>query len=292
MSAAKFTSGINRQIDQPDEYFKLTGGKRGEADFVLSRSDLWDFNFCPQAFRQGPRYVNKDSPGIVKGSLLDVLLLRPNWFEELYVVSKYDAFRSKESKEWRQEQWDKGKDVIKEKDLDEVRVSADRIKWLGVSGGATLFQILENSKTQVMLTHLHKDKATGIEIPLKCLLDIVPNGGETLMDLKGSAWPEPSKFPWQMLKYGLDFQAGFYAQMFEWVTGTLRPMWLWPVVGNQRPWLPAHYCLDVRTVLPRQRFSALEKFNNALADYAGALDSGKWPGLTEGWANVAYLLDR
>jgi len=293
-------------IAHPREYFDLPSGKRGDADFVLSRGGLWDFTYCPQCFRLGGRYVDSDATGLKKGSMLDCLLLTPDLWDEMFVVSPWGdgPFSRGEKADWKREQFRNGMTPYKPKERAEAEQMAERLRQHVIEAGVTLEDILAVSETQVMLTHLYRDDdsdtgidledifahhgkpylvATGLEIPLKILVDIAPKNGNALFDLKGLRWPDPSKFERavQWDDFGISLQAGMYTTVWNWATCQDRSFWGWPVCGNEKPYLPANHALEGRNLAIAQ-----ERFLIALREYCHAVHNDKWPGLTTGWNRI------
>lgn len=287
-----------KAITKDSEYREYQAGTRGKPEWTLSRSDLWDFHFCPEAFLNGPRHVNRESPGIKKGSLLDVLILKPEWFDQMFAIipgweiktgankgKMSEALRGKEPLAWKAEVEKEGKTVVKKggsEGLEAMQLAANRILNCELPGHLTLKKLLasDSVQTQQMVTAGYTDEETGILVHCKALVDIDP--GETmpsaLMDLKGAAWPDPSKFEWDAKKYGLDFQAGFYCLVYEWATGDPKTRFYWPVIGNDRPWLPAFYKL-----VGDKLQEAKDRVLNTLRNYCRCVATNKWPGLTDGW---------
>ena len=56
-----------KAIKTDSEYRDYQNGTRGKPDWTLSRSDLWDFAYCPEAFINGPKHRKQASPGNKKG---------------------------------------------------------------------------------------------------------------------------------------------------------------------------------------------------------------------------------
>jgi len=171
--------------------------ERGHPDYVLSRSDLVEILRCPHRWRAG--YKLDSSEARDRGSLWDCLLLdRPN-FANRYAVTPETypapAHHPKVKKHeielgdplpWNAnagwcEDWlsaHKNQEVVKHDKLLEAEAAVAR-----VMADPELAGIIEASTKQVMVVGTWDDKPTGLKVPLRALLDIVP-----LLDSPFARW--------------------------------------------------------------------------------------------------------
>lgn len=262
----------------PDAYHQQArpAAKRGDPDFVMSRSELMMFDECPAKWIRG--WTRKESTSTEWGSLMDALvLLTKLQFERRYVVApaEYPAevkgqrvmkpwnWNATFCKEWRDEQ--SGKTVLKESEWQEAQSA---LAALGTHNAA--------GEKQVMAVAEWRESGLLTSIPLKVLIDIVPDNPAfhaCLADFKTSASADPKRWPFVVDSYGYDVQAALYLDAYNAATGEERTDWLHIVQENEPPY-------HVELILLGSEFIELgrAKYRAALQHYAECLRTGVWGG--------------
>jgi len=139
--------------------------------------------------------------------------------------------------------------------------------------------LIECSHHSVMVTADWKDPVTGLVVPLKALIDIVPPDdhpvfGGSMWDLKSTMNASPRSFSRDAQKYNYGIQGAFYMDLWNAATGEQRHDFGHIVIENFHPY-------EFRTPPPllSQRFlghgNAL--YQRALSIYCKALSTGEWP---------------
>ena len=135
------------------------------------------------------------TPAMLKGSLTDHLLFGT---ELAYVVSPFDEFRSKEAKEWREQQREAGIAIFTSDVMNEVRAMVE-----AVQAHPAAQEILRAGRSQVALT----SEIAGVNC--KGLLDWVPDEIASIADLKTTEDASPEAFARHIVNMGYDAQAAF-----------------------------------------------------------------------------------
>lgn len=260
-----------------DVYFRQEA-QRGDPRFVMSRGELMEFNRCPQRWLRG--YESEESKATEWGSLIDCLALQESEFAgrfavapETYVNDKGEEkpwnWNANVCKEWREDQI--GKEIVKSEKLTEAK---NAVKML--YGNPTIAELLRCSEKQVMAIATYEDEETGISVPLKVLLDLVPKGetyGKCLGDLKTATSAHPAVWARAVNEHNYHVQAAMYLDVYKAATGEDRTDWLHVVQESYPPWQAATWLLSSEFVeLGRM------KYLNALGKYCRCLKAGQWPG--------------
>jgi len=272
----KNTKIVGEQID-PDAYHRQDA-KRGDMDFIMSKSQLQLFISCPARWIRGYKEIDEEKTKSLEwGSLLDTLALDPDRFEEKYVIRPeiYTNDKGQEKKwsgnanackDWITEQ--AGKKIIKQKDLDDAEAAIKRL-----AEDPKIREILETSKKQVMIVGEYHDSSTGLIVPVKALLDmLMPSGA--IIDLKTTKSAHPLTWPKEIYNYGYHVQGAFYKDLYDSATGNLREeLFHFILSENFHPWEPGKEWLSVD-------FEQIgrEKYEAALKLYCQCLATKTWPG--------------
>lgn len=302
------------------DYLKQPG-KLGENSFVMSSSALRTFAHCPDRWVHG--YATKESDAKDFGSLFDCLLLTPSLLEKRYAIipAKYpskgmqcpkclsvtDSAKCKKCKtdrieidiekdwnwnssacqEWGEAERAKGKELVHTFDLEQAQLAAKRIH-----GDPILNSFLECSDRQVCVTGEWQDDATGLLIPVKCLIDLVPRKDSEfsgcLADLKTTR--TAAVLPWNRdcFNYGYHLQASWHLALYEAATQEARDTWCFILCENYPPFQFGRRMLS-------QDFLALGKaeVGRLMENYAACLKANRWPdydatdeALQGGWSLV------
>lgn len=280
-----------RGID-PAAYLK-SEFHRGQPSFVMSRSELCEFARCPSRWLAG--YRSEDTDSTDWGSLIDSMLFDDAIdFEKKYAITPrtYPApkthakVKSGEIKEgdpldwngnatycyeWKERQ--AGKQFIKEDDYNLAKKARSlMLEDTGIS------EILNNAEIQVLVTGDYHDKETGLTIPVKGLIDIVPKlantaTGKMLIDLKTCTSAASHAWDKSVFTYGYHIQGAIYLDLYTAATGEDRNTF-----GHiiQESFEPFH----VEKRILSQEFIELGRMQylTALKQYCQCLKTGDWPG--------------
>ena len=256
----------------------------GDPALVMSRSQLIEFARCPHRWRAG--YKNEGSKSKDFGSLIDCLVLTPQFFDSTFTI-RPDEYPSEEGsktkgfntvmkpwsgnstwcKEWLALNQDN--QVVKSGDVEAMRVLADRL-------GNDFFDILAGSDRQVMLTADWTDDTTGAVVPIKCLIDLVPQRQhrKSLFDFKTMACAHPVVQAKKFFEFGYHVQAALELDMWN-ATHPNDPREDFRLFGveNVSPYEPFRALLS-------EEFIVLGRsvYQRALHQYAQCLRTNAWPG--------------
>lgn len=294
-----------------DDYH-AQNAERCTPEYAMSPSSLKLFQDCPSKYKAG--YNPPDSDAKTFGNLVDSLFLTPSQFEHRYVVppekyidigmqcpicqsitdSKKCAKCKTDRKEvkiekdwnfgamfcsdWRDEQ--RGKEIISNTEYLNARAAFKTLR-----DDETIASFRDASDTQVLVKGEWHDEATGLIIPVQCLIDLAPRRGtewaNNLGDLKttrNSGVKAFSRWSYQCLYHQ---QAGFDLDMFNAATGESRQSWCFLLVENYAPWQVGRRILRPESADPDRDETLLglgrATYKRALKKYAQCLKSGLWP---------------
>ena len=275
---------------------------RGDPNYPMSPSALREFMRCPSRWRRG--YEPPESKSKEFGSLFDCRLLTPTQFESRYAIQPetYEAESKKKGepsetkpwsnnanvcKAWNAEQRAAGREIVTAKELAEcdaatARLMADPIiaGWHG------------QCDTQVQVEGMFQDQATGLFVPVRCLIDYVPRldseFASCLGDLKTSTSGSLAFFERQVYQMGYHIQAAFDLALFNAAAKEDRNTWCFIGLENYPPFEPFRRMLDSEFIsLGRMAVDA------GLRYYAQCLKRDEWPSYddhsdaVQGWSVVA-----
>lgn len=254
--------------------------ERGHPEFVMSASQLKLGASCWSRWLAG--YQAEKADGMDWGSLQDCRHLTPEQFESLYAVAPetYPDKKTGEPKpwnwnatycqEWRDDQ--KGKEVIKASVLAESDAA-----FSALLDDYQIAKCIEVSQKQVWIQAEYVDHATGVVVPLKAMLDLVPPKthrqlGKSILDLKTVASAHPRAWVSAVDKYGYDLQGALYLDLRVAATGEDRCDFRHILQESFPPYQTAKRYLTGEFIeLGRM------KYRSALARYAHCLATGQWP---------------
>lgn len=263
------------------EYYMLqpAGVKRGNPGYVMNGSDIAEFSKCPSRWLNG--YKDGESSATEWGSVLDCLLMdgidavlkRFCMLPEKYPSKDGEkdwTFAATYCKDWRKEHNpDLAKTEVKAKIWAEVQDAAHVI-----FDQPDLKELFAASRKQVMITGIFEDKETGIGVPVKSLLDLVPPL-ETgyLVDFKTTRDAHPRAWKRDVASYGYHCQASRHLDLWNAATGEQRNDFRHLIQESYDPFQTAKRFLSSEFIaLGRQRYIG------ALKRYAKALHTGVWEG--------------
>lgn len=277
---------VERYLEQPK------GVKRGDPGYVMSGSDLMEFDNCPHRWRAG--YEEEGTKETEYGALLDCLLMdgvkavfeRFIILPETYTSKDGDekpwTFAATVCKEWRKEHNPLGKTEIKSQLWGIAKTAADRLL-----SDPQLAELFATSRKQVMLTGIYHDKETGIRVPVKSLLDLVPPAPlGYLVDLKTCNSAHPRAWKKQVFNYSYHVQSARHLDLWNAATGEQRNEFRHVLQESVHPFEVAKRFLSSEFVaLGRQ------KYVGALKRYAQCLSTGVFPGYDEAESSADMVID-
>ncbi len=279
--------------------------KRGEIDHFMGRSSLMEFYRCPKRWLNG--YESEDSKATEWGSLVDCLFLTPAQFKDRYAISP-ETYPAKgmecpscgsitaDSKTCRKcdtariqveikKPWDNHAEYCNDWVLEQGSRTIVKTKLFGPACDAVrvlesdpeIKSLVECSRRQVMATASYQDEETGITVPLKILIDLLPDKdsqwGGSIVDFKTSESASLRKWRSKVYQFNYDCQAAFYLDVWNATTGEDRQDFRNIVQESYSP-----YQTEKR--LTSQEFLEIgrDKYMKALALYCACLKSNLWPG--------------
>ena len=250
---------------------------RGSPDFPMSRGQLMNFASCPARWIAG--YESKDTDATDWGSLMDTLILTPAEFGKRYAVTpmiyrndkgeeKPWNWNSNVCKKWREDRaW---LECLKPEFQDEALNALDRFKQ-----DKQAWQMVSESDVQMMVTGVFK-ASNGVQVPVRCLLDLVPRLGtafeKSLGDLKTSVSAAPGKWARACFQHGYHVQDALSLDLYTAATGEDRIEFRHVIQESFPPYQTGRRILSQELIdLGRNTYIANLDF------YAQCLQSNTWP---------------
>lgn len=284
---------------------------RGDARRTISRSDLMFFGGDPHSTKTPAKWVQgafgESTSSTEWGDLIDCLLLTPERFASQFVVApgtystkgmqcpvcqtisdsakcrkcKADRVETTVEKPWSRnadscanweaEQEAKGFTVIKANQLTEVEKAIKQFEE-----DPEAWEILRGSDRQVQCLVEYVDDETGIVVPIKTLVDILPIGANArkTSDLKTACDASYSAWQKKIHTFGYDMQAALYLDAVNVATDGERNEFVHIVQESDWPY-------EVVTWPMSEDYLQLGRgrYLNALRDYCQCLSRRNWPGL-------------
>lgn len=262
--------------------------ERGSANYVMSPSSIKAFSGNSHRWKEG--YEPPDSEAKDFGNLIDCLALTPNQFKTRYAIKpatyipeppiKKPKGYEAEEKPWNGNssvcrQWladHAGVSVVSNNDITEAQTAVRRL-----TEDSTIAAFLRASETQVHVVGEWHDKATGLVIPVQCLIDCVPGKDsefqKSIGDLKTTRNAGQRPFARWCHQAGYHVQGAFDLAMYCAATGEDRTDWIFLLVENYPPYETGRRLLS-------QDFLDIgrQTYEHALARYARCLKTGIWTG--------------
>lgn len=264
----------------PNADYRKQDGMRGDPNYAMSRSDLVEFNRCPHRWRAG--YERKDTDATDWGSIMDVLFLQPNRFNDEYAVApatytnekgeeKPWNWNAKVCQQWRDER--EGKAILKADQYTEAKQSIEVL-----AKDTTVAELMFGAKFQVMVVGEYD--CDGVIIPVKALIDIVPSASgqfpKSLADFKTTTSAALHSWKRSVFDYGYHTQAAMHLDLYTAATGEDRVDFRHVLQENYVPW-------EVGRRVLSEEFIQLGRteYLSALKRYAACLKSNVWPSYDE-----------
>lgn len=193
---------------QPKDYHSQFTCNRANIfaeDSYLSKSVLWELNSSSLYKWRYHQEEKKITDAMRWGTLIDCFTTTPDLIGSEVMVSPYDSYRTKEAKEWKEEQ-DKAKKIIATKDdMEQAKLAA---KMLTETCKASA-DIFAKSKSQVVIA----GQVLGVK--LKGLCDLAPEGEDFLADLKTTGVFSMDGFSRQTASLGYHVQSALYLRLWN-----------------------------------------------------------------------------
>lgn len=296
--------------------------QRGDKRFVMSRGELCAFYYSPSKWINGAKFTGNDSTEW--GNLIDTMVTAPDSVSQVFAVqpSHYDTTgmqcpvcqsvtdsakcskcktprvevaikkewsgQSKTCQEWVANQQAAGKLVVSADDFESAKIAVNRLMKDEI-----ISDFIDWSRKQVMAVAEWHDKATGLVIPLKTLLDFVPDEkhhdfGKSLGDLKTARSAFPKTWNDEVYKRDYHTQAALYLDVYVAATGEDRQDFRHVISENEFPYEPARRWIE-SDMMEHGR----AKYRMALQKYCECLNSNVWPSwddegnqMIAGWGQI------
>lgn len=270
----------------PDTYHQDNGAVVGHPARIMSNSQVKLIASCPSKWRSGVE-DEQDTASTLWGTLIDSLVMPIEESARLMIIrpATYPDSKTGEAKPWSGnsnwcKQWladHQDKLVVKQEDFDLAKSAVERLH-----ADAKIHDLIACSTSQTWLRGEYQDKETGIVVPVKALVDMVPDGkhekfGKCLADLKTCRSASPRPFSRQIFQCGYHIQAAWYLDLWNAATGEDRNEWRFVLSENTPPYQPGRRLLSEEYLsLGRQQYKA------ALALYCQCLATNTWPSYDDG----------
>lgn len=283
---------VGANVDPEKYHVQEDGIDRGNPRFVMTRSSLMAFRSCSAKWRAG--WTPKDTDATEYGSLQDCRVLTPGSFQARYCtppktckatktmscVKEGEAEvgddvdwspLAKECKDWKREQEKSGKIVLNAVEKGESDLA------LGILFADERIKTLINcSEKQVLVIGEYHDKETGLVIPVKCLIDLVPakdsEYGKCLADLKTCRSAHPHTWTKAVDEYDYDSQASMNLDLYTAATAEDRCQFVHVLQESNHPWQTGRRMLSTEFVA-LGRLKTIE----ALKRYCQCISAQSWP---------------
>jgi len=264
----------DRKINAPGAYVGLPidvyHGDPVEGRFVtassLKRAARSPAHFWAQcAWNPDREPPDVDTDALRLGKAGHIAAFQPELFDEQFVVSPYEAYRTNEAKAWKEATLAEGKLPIKQAELDTiVRMAA------ALRADPEARELFKDSLPE--MTFVTRDEATGLWMLSRP--DSTPSSNARgLVDYKTSANGAWEAYGRAAYDYGYDIQTVLALDNVAEVTGELRPC-MWHVVQEKEP----PFVVSVHRWEPDQIMFARRKVRDLLDRIASCIETGEWPG--------------
>lgn len=297
------TNGKIIGVNYDSREYTKSAHRRGSKEYVMSRSELMEFAVCPSRWIKGGR-VKDETTSTEWGSLVDCLVTDAGRLSERYVVhpEKYPVTDKKGNLTGEEKPWNLNatwcKDWVSQQG-DKACISAFELNR-AQSAACHIISFLSSQPNdfQVFATADYQDDETGLLIPIKVLIDVVPKGdlSKSIIDIKTAKNGNPSKWSRTCFDHGYHMQGALQLDVYNAATGEQRDQFRHIVQENFPPYEVSKPWLDYTFIsLGRQ------KYLHALQLYAQCLKTDRWPTYDQmqrenynGWSVVspeAYMVE-
>lgn len=231
----------------------------------VSKSLLWQFGKSP--WKWANQKAKKPTAAMDLGSVVHAMTLEPEKTSDVFRVSPFDSFRTKEAREWRDEAVEQGVIVLTEKDASAATgIATNAKKELERALGGASYKVEQEVTGSI----------NGVDV---CgLIDVVPDDGETLWDLKTcSSIGDEVSLQRKVFDLGYHVQAALYCDLVSAETEK-EPSFGFIFVETSAPHETTYITLDRDCILAgRAKYMELINKWSQLRDKP--LD--EWPGSVE-----------
>lgn len=235
----------------------------------VSKSMLWAFHQSPYKWRHGKTKPATDAMAF--GTLAHALLLDPKSFDDQFVVSPYDSFRTTEAKAWKADRIAEGKTIVDESDIDRA---------------AELVTVIQDDPQFFGLGDIECEVAVFGAIgttEVKGMIDIVPLNGNCLVDLKTttSAITSLQNIQRLIVSRGYHWQAALYLDLYNAATGENRDQFWFLFVEDTEPFETAWISLSDDLIQ-----AGRVAYMNAILRWQKCVATKQWPKAIDGVIEV------
>lgn len=232
----------------------------------VSQSTLKEFVRSPRKFKRG--IPPKSSAALSFGNLVDCLVLAPDEFEDRYVLSPFDAYRSKDAKAWKKEQLELGLTPYHETDIADAIAARD-----SVLNDKNVYPLLKahSGAAQVCVA-----KRLPSGILTTALVDFAPSAGpyaDALFDLKTTASIDDAEdYPRSVSRFMYHWQAALSLDLWNACTGEKRKRFFHIAVESSAPFECGPFEIS-RAAIETGRV----EYRSALRWYEQCVAEDHWP---------------
>jgi len=238
--------------------------------------------------------------GMDHGSLVDCLLLTPDEYEHSYSVTPetYPAKGKRkddpeEQKPWTLKagyckEWEDGIRTEGKQPIQPVQLNSANAAIRRLNEDVVIADWVANSDKQVFFQVKWRDEETGITIPMKGLIDLVPRAtiagikALSLGDLKTSRDANLRAYSKSVFENGYHVQSALYLDCYNIVTGEQRNQFRHIISENESPFECCKRWLSEEFIdLGRTTYQAI------LRQYCQCLSTNHWPGYDEWGAETS-----
>lgn len=246
------------------EYFELDA-------FSKHDSDMFAKNPYAYFIRKITGYTKEPTEAMKLGTALHEKLLTPEIYEQKYAVVP-ETIKVRRGKEW---------DAFKEEHegMEYIRI-ADFLKISAMANA-----LCENSEVKHVFEKTPRDAREVVitakvnTIDIKSKVDMIADGGKTLIDVKTATDASPKAFVRQAAELGYDVQAAFYIMNAE-ANGLKPERFAFYVVETEFPYTTGIYTFDKDSSFVRAGKLEVER---RLNEYRKAVESVEDP-IGDGWS--------
>jgi hypothetical protein len=205
-------------------------------------------------------YVPKHSDAMDEGTALHQMLLGDDRVD----ILDFDAFRSNDAKQARDESRAAGRVPMLRSKWDSITALGDSLK-AQVAGFPIDPPLFTSGMAEQTIMSTEGD------VGLRSRLDWLTSNYRYIDDLKKARSAQPRQFHRSMFALGYDIQAAFYIRAVKAAFG-VTPVFRWVAIEPEPP-----YAMSVHVLSPDALRSAHEKVDLAISIWRECLNSGVWP---------------
>lgn len=272
----------------PADYHKLGADKKpGDPTKTMSRSELQKFGECPSRWYHG--IPEKKTKAMTWGSVIDCLVIQPKLFDDYFAVApqfypcKPTTKDPRIEKPWHHaadycKEWVAARpeqEVISHAEMQEATKAVERL-----GKHYKIPKIIAACRRSVMLQLEWHDEETGVIVPFKFLLDLLPNEKtewqNDVIDFKTTNDASSKKWARRVFDDGLHYQAAMYIDAAVAVTGRKLNQFTHIIQEKGAPFEPTFRPLSVEFLTYGRGH-----YLGDLKQYCRCLATDRWPGLDE-----------